>query len=240
MPLVVAAIIGAGAAFGGAAISSKAANKAGDTQAKASEDAAKLQSDASAQALAFEQDQAAKARADNIAAQQANFGQWGYRQNSIRPLQASGLQANNTLSQLLGLPAQNTQLPDLPSAPNFSSGGPSTPTSNPNSGASGYLKSLLDNGMDPQKASDQTNAKFPGAAALYYPPSDKTSGKAVIGLPGSYLSQEDNGWNITPRGNEGGSAAATNRPVSIRPPTPLGPGQNLSFVPGSLGSIAMA
>ena len=138
----VAAGTGAGAAIYGADKSSSASTQAANTQAAAAEQAAQLQKQASDATLAFEQQQAAQTRADTIASQNANFGQWTYRQNSIRPYQGTGLQAENTLAQMLGLPASSTTLPDLPSAPTYttvnptSSSNTSPTTSSPTSSAS--------------------------------------------------------------------------------------------------------
>jgi hypothetical protein len=74
--------------------------------------------------------------------------------------------------------------------------------------------------MDPQAAASAFNQKYgrsTGNEAKYYAPSADTSGKAVIGLPDSYLSQESNGWSVTQRGGGGSGrgAAATAGPVKL-------------------------
>lgn len=145
---VISAGIGATANLFGGKHAAEENRRAAEANAKAIEQAAQLQKQASDQTLAFEKEQAARQRADDIAAQNANFGQWTYRQNTIRPIQGAGLQATNTLAQLLGLPAVDTNLPNLPAAPVFSgqpsSGQPSGPLPNADGSAasiSAYFKS---------------------------------------------------------------------------------------------------
>ncbi len=241
--------VGAVAELYGGKQSSNATTKAAQIQADAETAAAKQQADAAAAALQFQEQQAAQQRADNIAAQQANYGQWGYRQNSIRPMQASGLQANNTLAQLLGLPAQNAQLPDLPPPPNFAntSGTPSGPTGAPSSTGPNYqpLVAALNGGQSPQAVIDQFNkSQGPASTGESYAwrSIPGAPGGGVVEIPGgAYLAPGPDGqWGYTgaPSGSSSGSTAASS--VSPFAPKPLGPGQPLSFVPGSLGSIAMA
>ncbi len=119
-----------GADITAAKVASNSNKYAVDAQTTAANNAAALQKQAADAALAFEKQQAAQARADNITAQNANYGQFGYRQNTIRPYQSLGVNAANTLGQLLGLPAIDTHLPDLPPPPQFGPQG-----SAPSSGA---------------------------------------------------------------------------------------------------------
>lgn len=142
MGLETAAIIAlAGAAASGTAgiVSANkqagAATDASNAQIAAANQAAQLQKQAADNTLAFEKDQAATGRADNITSQNANYQQWLYRQGIIRPTQGTGLAAENSLAQMLGLPAINTSLPATPPPPQFSgqAGSGSAPTANASS-----------------------------------------------------------------------------------------------------------
>lgn len=63
-----------------------------------------------------------------------------------------------------------------------------------------YLQKLLAGGMSPQEAValfNQQTGRTTGNEAVYYGP--EVHGKPTIGLPGEYLSQEGNGWQVTQR-----------------------------------------
>lgn len=111
--------IGATANLFGAKKQADASKEAADAQIAAANHAADLQKQAADATLKFQQDQAAQSRQDYITAQNASYGQYGYHQNVIRPTQQNGLNATNSLAQMLGLPAINAHLPDLPPPPQF-------------------------------------------------------------------------------------------------------------------------
>lgn len=71
-----------------------------------------------------------------------------------------------------------------------------------------YLQSLIAGGMSPQEAIAKFNrdtGRTTGNEAVYYGP--EVHGKPTIGLPGEYLSQEGNGWQVTARSPETGAQA---------------------------------
>lgn len=71
-----------------------------------------------------------------------------------------------------------------------------------------YILQLIQSGMSPQDAAARYNSEFGTTEAAYYDPSAH-NGHATIGLPGSYLSDEDN-WSIVTNRmaeNGGGSPA---------------------------------
>lgn len=132
---VVATLIGAGI-VGGTQIyaankNSNAATTAANDQEAAANQAAQLQATAAANTLAFEKSQADQTQSNFIASQGANYNQWLYRQGITRPYQSTGLSAENSLAQMLGLPAINTTLPDTPPPPVFQTGDPGGPTAPP-------------------------------------------------------------------------------------------------------------
>lgn len=236
--------IGGGLAAG--ALSSHGQSKAADTQAKSQEDAAQLQAQAAKDALAFEQQQAAQARADSIAAQNANAGQWGYHQNTIRPYQQGGLNAFSNLSQLLGLPATSTDLPDLPPPPSFANAGGQQSAAAPSTNASySGILSALNSGKSPQDAIADINKQgaVNGESYAWRSIADAPGGGVVEvpGSRGSYLTKNTDGsWKFV-QGNDGGQTAQNiGGLLNPNPPKPMGAGQQLSVVPGSIGSLLMA
>lgn len=232
-PLFWSAVVGGGSALAGGALAAHASGKSADAQVQAENQAAQLQKQAADNTLAFEKEQAANSRADSIAAQNANYGQFAYRQNTIRPYQGSGLAANNTLAQLLGLPPQNTTLPDLPATPNFSnSGQPSAPASGGSSPA-----------VDGSASSISAYFKSKGAPDTETPywvkewPNLVARGKELgnPNYPMERLADADIfGKAAAPVARNLGSYAGM-PPVA---PTPLGTGTTLPFIPMTLGSYA--
>lgn len=244
-PLVVASIIGAGAGLMGGGLSANAARKAGDLQSTAAERAAQLQADAAnraaqlqadaaAKTLAFEQQQAGQTRADSIAAQQANFGQWGYHQNTIRPYQGTGLNAENSLAQMLGLPAVNTQLPDLPPPPSFAtlptgSGAPPPATggssASPVDGSAASISAFFKSKGVPDTETPYWVSKWPELVARGQQLGDPTYAM-------TRLSQADIfGKSASPAAQTVGSYAGM-PPVA---PTPAGTGYTMPFLPTTIG-----
>ena len=228
---VIGAGIGATAGLFGGKHQADAQVKAAEIQAKSQADAARQQAEAAAQTLAFEKQQASVRRADDIAAQQANYGQWGYRQNAIRPFQGSGLAANNTLAQLLGLPAQNTQLPDIPAAPQFQNlgdiaGVPQNAVGGPVDGSGASISAYLKTHGGDISETPYWVQKWPELVAR---------GKEIgqPNYPMTRLAAADSILKAQPQ-NLGRLAGVP------MPPLPLGPGQQLPLIPGSLGSLAMA
>jgi hypothetical protein len=67
----------------------------------------------------------------------------------------------------------------------------------------GYITQLIQSGMSPQDAVARYNQEFGTTEAQYYDPSQH-GGHATIGLPSSYLTDEDNWANATQRMPEGG------------------------------------
>lgn len=215
------------------------ADKAAQIAADASKYGVDAQTAASQAAEKFAREQGEYAYQASETANKANYGQYLAREHRLQ-----------SVGDLLGAGPRETPAYVPQPDPNYTSTN-TPPTVNQalktsgSGSASAYLKSLLDSGMDPQQASDKTNAQYPGAGALYYAPSSKTSGKAVIGLPDSYLSQETNGWNVTQRGPEGATAAPkavytpyvpqsmTQLFAKYGTPAPLTPALQL---PGAVGS----
>lgn len=247
----------AGAAFGpwglaATGVGAAASLFGGKKAAEANKEAAKLQSDASnlagqrqaeaaANTLKFEKDQAAQTRADNITAQNANFGQWGYRQNTIRPYQGAGLAANNTLAQLLGLPAQNQDLPDLPSAPNFAGSGQT-----PSAAANRPLATIdASKPLQPQLAAYLKAQGGDPAEAPYF-----ESKWAELNQRGQQLNDPAYAVKRLAAADSilkaSGQPAAAPQPQTIGmyagmppvAPTPAGTGSTLPFIPLSIGSYA--
>lgn len=169
----------------GSKINSNASDKAGQRTA-----------DATAQATKLAQDQETERRReyDQQVAEQRR--QWDVGEANKAPYRQVSQDALLRVRDLLGLP-QGAPAAGVASA---------APTASPaasQSGSAADLKSLIDSGLDPQQAAQMFNQKYgrtTGNEAKYYAPSDQTSGKAVIGLPDAYLSQEPNGWNVTVRG----------------------------------------
>lgn len=84
-----------------------------------------------------------------------------------------------------------------------------------------YLQKLLAGGMSPQEAValfNQQTGRTTGNEAKYYGP--EVHGVPTIGLPGEYLSQEGNGWQVTQRMAEGPTTQAA--PTSYNYQTFLG------------------
>lgn len=117
-------LFGAAGNIGSALIQSNAAGNASEAQAAAAKYAADLQAKAAADTLGFEKDQAGLNQSNYVTAQNSNYDQWLYRQGLVRPYQSTGLGAENTLAQMLGLPAINTNLPNTPARPTFQTGTP--------------------------------------------------------------------------------------------------------------------
>lgn len=213
-------------AFWGA-VAAGAAGTAGIVGAKisanANDRAADIGKQSNDEALAFQKSQAAQDQANYEAAQRANYNQYV---NKVHAAQALG----DTINFHLPDPA-----PYQPS--NVPTGGAQTSsatTSAPaNAGSAAALKTLIDQGMDPQQAVAQFNRQYgrtTGNEAVYYDPSQH-GGVATIGLPDAYLSLESNGWQITPRA--GGGAAPARSIASALPsssamsyaPAPVAPFQ---------------
>jgi hypothetical protein len=231
MPAAVPIAVAAGPALAGlfgAKLSSNATGKATQLQVDAQNHAADLQAKSAADALAFQKAQAETDWQNSQVTNRANYDQWAAAEG-----RKSGLGA------LLGLGPREIPAFQPGIDPGFTSGaaplpsstpagtGASASSSAPSGSPSAYLKGLLDQGMDPQQAAAKTNAQFnlqTGSQAAYYAPSGATGGKAVIGLPDSYISQEGNGWQITQRAGVGAKPAAPATPMSfassfLPPPT---------------------
>lgn len=143
------------------------------------------------------------------AAQQA---QWDAQQNIRAPYRQAGQAALSSLGDILGV--------------SFGSGGGGgnapAPSAQPSGlkGSAADLKALIDSGIDPASAAAKFNQQFgrtSGNEAVYYDPSQH-GGVATVGLPDAYLSQEGNGWSITPRSGGSGTGTVRRSPTTIAPP----------------------
>lgn len=227
-----------------------AAKEAAQIQADAENKAAQLQADAARNTLAFETQQAGQNQSNFQAAQNANYNQWLYRQGIVRPYQQSGLNAENTLGQMLGLPAIDPTMPSTPPPPSFQTVGmPGTPPTNaPQSSGPNYspLVDALNKGQSPQAVIDQFNkSQGPASTGETYAwrSIPNAPGGGVVEIPGgAYLAPGPNGqWGYTGAPASSGTAATAGRYVLNGPPvapTPAGNAVTLPFVqpPGTLGA----
>lgn len=250
--LLLAGLAGAGVSAG---TNIYAANKSSN----AAQQAAALQTTASDKQLDYlkskdAQDQAnweatqAENRRQVDIANQLGLDQYNAREDRLAPYRGIGSNATTTLNNLIGgsaLPTsgQHLTLNSLPTSsisapPPSSPSGPSGPASGSSNGTAADLKALIDSGIDPQQAAQQFNAKYgrtTGNEAAYYAPSGQTSGKAVIGLPDAYLSQEPSGWQVTQRAGGGAAPAASSSGASALAPTSFV--DNSQVTPLTLNSI---
>jgi len=135
--------------------------------------------------------------------QDQNYDIWRTREEQFDPYRRSSLSANNTLADLIGLDRATALPASMPPRRGATSEGPAG-----NADATMFLKTLLDQGTDPQDAITQTNTKFKlgdGVSAKYYGP-EAHHGIATIGLPDAYFALTDGRWNVTQRGGGGGPA----------------------------------
>lgn len=251
-----------GAAIGiGAAITGVSSAYGAHSQASAAKDAAKLQTDAAnhaadvqsqsaAEALTFQKQQAENQWLNSQNVQRANYEQSKARYGSIAGVASQyGLNLGGMPDYQAGIDPHfdtgATALPSSSTAPNAAGTiAGSAPASN--ASPSAFLKGLLDSGMDPQQAAQKTNSQFnlqTGSQAEYYAPSAHTSGKAVIGLPDAYISQEPSGWAVTQRSG-GGQKAGT---IAAASPYMAAPAMNVPQVntaiptpyqPGTIAALA--
>jgi hypothetical protein len=199
-PLVAAAAVTAGGALVGGGLAAHGANTSAKLQTDAANRAAELQKQSNDATLAFQEKQAAEDKARYDAAQRANYAQYT---NRVKAAQGLG----DSIGFHLPDPA-----PYESSQPTSASGS----TGSSASGSAAALKSLLDSGMDPQKAAAQFNQQYgrtTGNEAVYYDPSQH-GGVATIGLPDAYLSLEKGGWSLTPRQGGSGAGVAPTRSIS--------------------------
>lgn len=132
--------------------------------------------------------------------QDRNYDIWKQREGDYAPYREESLQANNTLADLLGF-KHRAPAPRSAPTPGGTTG---------NADATMFLKTLLDQGTDPQDAIAQTNTKFKlgeGFSAKYYGP-EAHNGTATIGLPDAYFALTGGKWTITPRSGGGASGGA--------------------------------
>lgn len=210
---VIAAIIAGGAAIGGAELSQHGQSAAADTQSQTAERVAQIQKQAADQALAFQQQQAQQQQQNFVAAQNANYNQWLYRQGIVRPYQAMGTGAMDMLGGLLGVtPAQ---LPPTPPPPTFSTTGGSPVSTQPVAPGANYqpLMAALNQGQSPQAVIDAFNKSqgLPQGNSYAWRSIPEAPGGGVVEIPGgSYLAPGPNGqWGYTPAPNESSSATPT-------------------------------
>ena len=104
-----------------------------------------------------------------------------------------------------------------------------------------YLKSLIDGGLSPQAAIAQFNqetGRTTGNEAVYYGP--EVHGRATIGLPEAYLSNEPGGWAVTQRSPEN-PRAVTGSTAGQEPPPPssgrLTEAQAIDYLQQRLGRV---
>ena len=134
-------------------------------------------------------------------AQQQNYGAMtdanGMVTNGINPIDGSMLGPNQ--HGYVSGPQNQANSPNA--APHGGGSGSPMGSGSPNDPAN-YALSLIQSGMDPAQAAQQTNQKFnlqTGSQAVYYP------GNNTIGLPGVYLAgptgrpDSPNAWGITQR-----------------------------------------
>lgn len=218
MPAAIAIPLIAAAASGTAAVVSSKIN------ANAAENASRTQSASTDKATALATSDEAERRREFDQQQAEAKRQWDTEQANKAPYRQVSSDALLRVRDLLGLPA---------GAPVTMGAGSTANASGQSTGARGGsaadLKALIDGGMNPQQAAQAFNQKFgrsTGNEAVYYAPSAQTSGKAVLGLPDAYISQEPQGWAITQRG--GGAPAA-------RPQTAMSAAMPKSLVPSAMG-----
>ncbi len=194
---------------------------------ESSDKAAQLQSTASDKATALAQQQEAERKSEFDQQQAQAKLQWDTEQANKAPYRQISSDALLRVRDLLGLP-QGAPLPSsaAPTGTPSSAGAP-TATATGSGGSAADLKALIDGGMNPQQAASVFNQKYgrsTGNEAVYYAPSAQTSGKAVLGLPDAYLSQEPQGWAITNRGSATPrTAMAAAMPTSLVSRTTLNP-----------------
>lgn len=238
-----AAAATAGGAVASGAIGAHAAGVAGDKQAQAAKDAAAAQTAAADKAEAFQRQQAENTWLNSQQVQRANYDQSKARYGSISGVASQyGLNLGGMPDYAPGIdPHFDTGASPLPGAGTVSGAAPAAGGS-----PSAFLKGLLDSGMDPQQAAQKTNSQFnlqTGAQAQYYAPSAQTSGKAVIGLPDAYISQEPSGWALTQRGGAGTIAgSAKSSAPGMAAPMMNAPAVNTAiptpYQPGSIAALA--
>lgn len=191
------ALIPVAMAIGSAAAGVYGAHK----QSQSADKAAALQTTAANNTLDFQKQQAAQDQSNFNTTQRANYDQWAAKEGRMSSLgEAVGLAPR-------AIPAFQSQ----GSTQGPAAGGPAG-----TSGASAFLKGLLDKGIDPQQAAAQTNQQFKlgtGSQAVYYDAS--VHGTPVIGLPDSYIALEGGKWNVTQRGGGGGAPQAA---APVTPP----------------------
>lgn len=217
IPLITAAATGT-AAVVGSKINAGASDRAGQRTA-----------DATAQATKLAQDQETERKREFDEQQFEAKRQWDTEQANKAPYRQVSSDALLRVRDLLGLPAGSASSPatGMPSA----NGAVAS-----KAGSAADLKALIDSGMDAQQAAAAFNQKYgrtTGNEAKYYAPSADTSGKAVIGLPDSYISQEPQGWSITQRGGGGAprTAMAAAMPASLANRATTGPATQPGYTP---------
>lgn len=205
--------IGVIAAIGASAASATAGIYGANKQSQSADKAAVLQSTATDKATALATSQEAERKSEFDQQQAQAKAQWDADQLNKAPARQASADAILRVRDLIGLPSSGGGTPS--GAPLPSTGSPLTAGASPSGGSAADLKALIDSGLDPQQAATQFNKKYgrsTGNEAQYYAPSAQTSGKAVIGLPDAYLSQEPQGWAITQRGAAPSSAASSGLP----------------------------
>lgn len=200
----------------------------------ASENAAKLQATATDKATALATAQEAERKSEFDQQQAQSKLQWDTEQANKAPYRQVSSDALLRVRDLLGLPQGSATNTGPATGAAAIAAGQAPPTAR--SGSAADLKALIDGGMNPQQAAAAFNQKYgrtTGNEAAYYAPSAQTSGKAVIGLPDAYLSQEPQGWAITQRG---GGVAAPKTAMAAAMPSSLasrvsGPATSPGYTP---------
>lgn len=228
MPAAIAIPLITAAASGTAAVVGSKIN------ANAAESAGQRTSAATNQATALATSQEAERRREFDQQQAQSKLQWDTEQANKAPYRQVSSDALLRVRDLLGLPQGQATAPATGAAPVSANGAAATAAVK--GGSAADLKALIDGGMNPQQAAAAFNQKYgrtTGNEAAYYAPSAQTSGKAVIGLPDAYLSQEPQGWAITQRG---GGAAAPKTAMAAAMPSSLasriaGPATSPGYTP---------
>lgn len=235
---IIAASVAAGASTGAGIYAANkqtgAAKDAAKTQSDAATASAKLQTDAANHAADLQSKSAADALQFSRQNSQLSLDQYNQQQSRLQPYRNLG---NFALGQPNEAGPSPLSLPTLPGQPQKAATLASGATSQSGgSDPSAYTLSLIQGGMTPQQAAQQTNQKFnlqTGSQAVYYPDTN------TIGLPSAYLAGPTNkpdsptAWNIVQRAGGGGSSTpSTAGPVTLgfkptatplMPQTPLTP-----------------
>jgi hypothetical protein len=167
MPLVVAAIIGAGGAITAQKISSSGQKDAADTTAAGTKYAADLQAKQNAEAVAFAKAQAENQFKNSEVSRRGNYDQWVAAQHRL-----------GSVGDLIGMGPR--EIPDyVPGIdPNFEGGAPGASSSaNGDPANQALVRDAIAHGLTGQAAIDYINQQKPGSAVLVPAGSPTPNGK---------------------------------------------------------------